>query len=236
MKNYFVIAALGILLTGCNQNDGDTDSPNQTAHSMQIYEITDGQSFQAKVLPNNSPQLNWQSLKSLPKQMLCDIQYDENKVTTLNCQKPALNIDKLTSQGVSFIGKEWLCEGLDGFGGRFQQDNESKVSKLVFNEDGSYSITHTAKESDYIWHIVPTTVSGLWVKLNQSTQIKIKPNKVTNSIVEKLSQLTFEDASEHLRLTEILTIKILSNNELSGSTEVHRENQKTSYNFNCLAK
>ena len=205
MKNYFFIAALGIVLTGCNQNDDNADSSNKTIHSIQIYSVTDGQSFQAKVLPDNLPELNWQSLKSLPKQMLCDIQYDGNKVTALNCQKPALDIDKLTSQGVSFIGKEWLCEGLDGFGGRFQQDHASKVSKLVFNEDGSYSITHTAKKSDNIWHVAPTTVSGFWAKSNQNAQIKIQPSKVTNSIIDNLSQLTFEDASEHLRLIEILT-------------------------------
>lgn len=150
---------------------------------------------------------------TLQKVKECDIYYnDKGQPEKFFCRDKAESIDKSGIEG------NWMCTGLDGYGGYHSKHK----SALVLNANGTYDLHLFAKkDSDSVWHVADSVMAGSY-SVNKN-KLVLAPKTWTGELIDKAG-LSFDKAPKFM-LVKPFSIEVKNQSEILFDGTLRREDK-----------
>ncbi|MDI5832512.1 hypothetical protein OCF84_21670 (plasmid) [Shewanella xiamenensis] len=147
---------------------------------------------------------------TIKKEQDCEVYFGEDgQIKTFMCRGKAENIDVDTIEG------NWMCSGLDGYGGYYSK-NESALS---IKSDGNFALHLSAKSNtDSVWHLADSVISGQYSV--ERNKLVLTPSSWTSELIDKAG-LTFDKAPKFM-LVEPIYVEVIKQTEKTFSGRSRR--------------
>lgn len=147
----------------------------------------------------------------------CRIKFDDKgEIEEAYCTQVTSKLKELDPTKTSLF-KNWQCKGIDGFGGRYtDEDSPEKISRVEFKKSGDFEITYSKKTAgtDSVWLVTDTNVKGSF-NIESGGKISMYPTSVSNPIIDELDGYNLEDMPKiYLKEPIIINVEMITKKSL----------------------